>query len=70
MRVIQVPHHRNSFFFHFFYLAAAASPDQQTEEQATQEKLEAFLGPMHGGPGKWASCIRIVDPALVCTCFQ
>lgn len=53
--------------------APAAQPmsvDQAaSEEQILQEKLEAFIGPLKGGPGNWASCIRIVTPSLGQTSF-
>jgi splicing factor 3B subunit 3 len=38
------------------------APHESPEELAAREAQEAFTGPMQGGAGKWASCIRIVDP--------
>lgn len=50
--------------------AAAAAAEEEDEEKKQQQQAEdAFMGVPQAGAGKWASCIRIVNPADGTTLF-
>jgi splicing factor 3B subunit 3 len=47
--------------------AAAADAEMDPETAALKAAEDAFMGPLQGGVGKWASCVRIVDPTAMAT---
>jgi len=38
-------------------------PASEEQKQREQDAQEAFLGLPRAGPGRWASCIRVLDPS-------